>query len=86
MPTGSHGQKASLRLIAEQLTISERVYRDQHMANVGLIIFRQPVLVFAHNPAVRKKAIPYINLVVFEPEFQIVVDGLVGNLAKPSKI
>lgn len=56
------------------------------MANVGLIIFRQPVLVFAHNPAVRKKAIPYINLVVFEPEFQIVVDGLVGNLAKQSKI
>jgi hypothetical protein len=53
------------------------------MANVGLNISRQPILVFALNPAVRvRKPIPYINLVMLKPELQIVVDGLVGDLAE----
>jgi hypothetical protein len=33
--------------------------------------------VFGLNPAV-----PYINLVMLKPELQIVVDGLVGDLAE----
>lgn len=43
----------------------------------------------AHAPkprSARGTALPYINLIVFEPQFQIVVNGFVGDLAEQGEV
>lgn len=71
----------------QSLTIAEWIDRDQHMSNIGLYpSLAYPLVPLLATPQSVCDSAPYINLVMIEPEFQVIVDRLVRNLAEQREV